>query len=87
MKLKVDLWLDGSYFVFGMGQYTLFPIGFNGKLETFKKIFFFFKSMCVCEWTLIIFQVDSSLALPHVNFVFFFKKNFFFFGVLQHKKL
>ena len=26
MKLKVDLWLDYSYFVFGMGQYTLFAI-------------------------------------------------------------
>ena len=48
MKLKVDLWLDYSYFVFGMGQYTLFPIHFNGKPEilfkTFKKKFF-----CVCE--------------------------------------
>ena len=37
MKLKVDLWLDWSYFVFGMNQSTLFPIGFDGKLETFKK--------------------------------------------------
>ena len=35
MKLKVDLWLDYSYFVFGMGQYTLFPIDFNGKPEIF----------------------------------------------------
>ena len=40
--------------------------------------------MCVCEWTLIIFQVDSSLTLPHVNFVFKKKKKIFF-GVLQHK--
>ena len=44
MKLKVDLWLDYSYFVFGMGQYTLFPIDFNGKPEIFlnhlKKKFF-----------------------------------------------
>ena len=43
MKLKVDLWLDYSYFVFGIGQYTLFPIDFNGKPEVFlkhlKKIF------------------------------------------------
>ena len=33
MKLKVDLWLDYSYFVFGMDQYTLFPIDFNGNLK------------------------------------------------------
>ena len=39
MKLKVDLWLDYSYFVFGMGQYTLFPIDFNGKTwNIFKNI-------------------------------------------------
>ena len=25
MKLKVDLWLDYSYFVFGMSQYHFFP--------------------------------------------------------------
>ena len=37
MKLKVNLWLDYSYFVFGMGQYTLFPIDFNGKPEIFLK--------------------------------------------------
>ena len=37
MKLKVDLWLDHSYFVFGMGQYTLFPIDFNGNFEIFLK--------------------------------------------------
>ena len=36
-NLKVDLWLDYSYFVFGMGQYTLFPIDFNGKPEIFLK--------------------------------------------------
>ena len=44
--------------------------------------------MCVCDWTLIIFQAELSccLTLPHVNFVFFKKKNFFF-GVLQHKWL
>ena len=40
MKLKVDLWLDYSYFVCGMGQYTLFPIDFNGKPEIFLKHFF-----------------------------------------------
>ena len=35
--------------------------------------------MCVCVWTLIIFQAELSycLTLPHVNFVFFLK-NFFF---------
>ena len=51
MKLKVDLWLDYSYFVFGMGQYTLFPIDFNGKPEIFlkhlKKKIFLCVSMCV----------------------------------------
>ena len=51
MKLKVDLWLDYSYFVFGMGQYTLFPIDFNGKPEIFlkhlKKKIFFFRHVCV----------------------------------------
>ena len=39
----------------------------------------FFLGMCVCEWTLIIFQVDSSLTLPHVNFVFLKKKKKKFF--------
>ena len=51
MKLKVDLWLDWSYFVFGMSQYTLFPIDFNGKLEIFLKHFKkkkFFLKVCVC---------------------------------------
>ena len=50
MKLKVDLWLDYSYFVFGMGQYTLFPIDFNGKLEIFLKHLKkkFFLKACVC---------------------------------------
>ena len=76
MKLKVDLWLDWSYFVSGMSQYILFPIGFNGKLETFKKKKIL--KACVCEWTLIIFQVDSSLTLPHVNFVFLKKRKKFF---------
>ena len=51
MKLKVNLWLDYSYFVFGMGQYTLFTIDFNGKPEIFlkhlKKKIFFLKA-CVC---------------------------------------
>ena len=50
MKLKVDLWLDYSYFVFGMGQYTLFPIDFNGKPEIFLKHLKktnFFVSTCV----------------------------------------
>ena len=50
MKLKVNLWLDYSYFVFGMGQYTLFPIDFNGKSEIFLKHLkknFFLKA---CVW-------------------------------------
>ena len=74
MKLKVDLWLDYSYFVFGMGQYTLFPIDFNGKPEIFlkhlKKKIFFFKGMCVCDWTLIIFQ--HSFALHYLMSTLFF---------------
>ena len=88
MKLKVDLWLDYSYFLFGMGQYTLFPIDLNGKLEIFLKHLkknFFLKGMCLCDWTLIIFRI----ALPYTTscqlcFVFFKKKNFFW-GILQHK--
>ena len=52
MELKVDLWLDYSYFVFGMNQYTLLPIDFNGKLGIFlkhlkKKNFFFGVHVCV----------------------------------------
>ena len=89
MKLKVDLWLDYSYFVFGMGQYTLFPIDFNGKpeifLKHFKKKIFFFKGMCVCDWTLIIFQDSLTLHYLMSTLFFFFKKKKFFFGVLQHK--
>ena len=73
MKLKVDLWLDYSYFVFGMGQYTLFPIDFNGKPEIFfkhlKKLFFFLWA-CVCDWTLIIFQ--DSFALHYLMSTLFF---------------
>ena len=81
MKLKVNLWLDYSYFVFGMGQYTLFPIDFNGKPEIFlkhlKKKNFFFKGMCVCDWTLIIFQ--DSLTLHYLmSTLFFLKKKIFF---------
>ena len=85
MKLKVDLWLDYSYFVYGIGPYTLFPIDFNGKPETFlkhlKKKIFFLKA-CVCDWTLIIFQ--DCFALHYLmSTLFFFKKTFF--CVLQHK--
>ena len=49
MELKIDVWLDYSYFVFGMDQYTLFPIDFYGKPEIFLKHLknFFFVSMCV----------------------------------------
>ena len=51
MKLKVNLWLDYSYFVSDIGSYTLFPIDFNGKpeilLKHLKKNFFFLKA-CVC---------------------------------------
>ena len=75
MKLKVDLWLDYSYFVFGMGQYTLFPIDFNGKPEIFLKHLkkkFFLKDMCVCDWTLIIFQ--DSLTLHYLMSTLFFLK-------------
>ena len=40
MKLKVDLWLDYSYFVFDIGtNILLFPIDFNGKPEIFLKHF------------------------------------------------
>ena len=86
MKLKVDLWLDYSYFVFGMGQYTLFPIDFNGKLEIFLKHFkknFSFLKACVCDWTLIFFQ--DSFTLHYLMSTLFFKKKKFFFGVLKHK--
>ena len=79
MKLKVNLWLDYSYFVFGMGQYTLFPIDFNGKPEIFFKHLkkkFFFKGMCVCDWTLIIFQ--DTFALHYLMSTLFFKKKNFF---------
>ena len=76
MKLKVDLWLDYSYFVFGMGQYTLFPIDFNGKPEilfkTFKKNFFLWVWACVCDWTLIIFH--DSFALHYLMSTLFLKK-------------
>ena len=82
MKLKVHLWLDYSYFECMLVPYTLFPIDFNGKpeifLKHFKKKFFFFKGMCVCDWTLIIFQ--DSLALHYLMSTLFFvfkKKNFF----------
>ena len=72
MKLKVDLWLDYSYFVYGMGQYTLFLIDFNGKPEIFLKHLkkFFFKGMCVCDWTSIIFQ--DGLALHYLMSTLFF---------------
>ena len=88
MKLKVDLWLDYSYFVFFMGQYTLFPIDFIGKPEIFLKNLEkkkFFKGMCVCDWTLIIFQDSFTLYYLMSTFFFFKKKKKFFFGVLQHK--
>ena len=40
--------------------------------------------MCVCDWTLIIFQ--DSLTLHYLmSTLFFFLKKKFFFGVLQHK--
>ena len=40
--------------------------------------------MCVCDWTLIIFQ--NGFALHYLmSTLFFFKKKKFFFGVLQHK--
>ena len=61
------------------GQYTLFPIDFNGKPEIFLKHFkkqIFFKGMCVCDWTLIILQ--DSFALHYLMLtLFFLKKNFF----------
>ena len=90
MKLKVDLWLDYSYFVFGMSQYTTFPIDFNGKPEIFLKHFkknknFFLKGMCVCDWTLIIFQDSFILHYLMSTLSFFLKKKNFFLGVLQHK--
>ena len=82
MKLKVNLWLDYSYFVFGMGQYTLFLIDFNGKPEIFLKHFkkknFLFKGMCVCDWTLIIFQDSIVLHYLMSTLFVFFKKNYFF---------
>ena len=80
MKLKVDLWLDYRYFVCGIGQYTLFLIDFNGKPEIFLKhlkIFFFFKGMCVCDWTLIILQ--DSFALHYLMSTLFKKKKKKFF--------
>ena len=59
-----------------------FPIDFNGKPEIFLKHLkkkFFLKGMCVCDWTLIIFQ--DSLTLHYLMSTLFFflkKKNFFF---------
>ena len=80
MKLKVDLWLDYSYFVLGMGQYTLFPIDFNGKPDIFLK---HLKKKCVCDWTSIIFQ--DSFALHYLMSTLFFlkKKNFFWCSSTQ----
>ena len=79
--------MDCSYFVCGTGQYTFFPIDFNGKPEIFLKHLKkkkFFKGMCVCDWTLIIFQY--GLALHYLmSTCFFLKKKNFFFDVLQHK--
>ena len=76
MKLKVDLWLDYSYFVCGMGQYTLFPIDFNGKPEIFLKHFEKKKNFKrhVCVWLDFDYFSGYPVALhslPHVNFVFF----------------
>ena len=46
----------------------LFPIDFNGKPEIFlkhlKKKRNFFKGMCACDWTLIIFQDGFALHYP-----------------------
>ena len=85
MKLKVELWLYYSYFVCGIGPYTLFAIDFNGKPEIFlkhlKKKKNFFKGMCVCDWTLIIFQDGLALYYLMSTLLFFFKKKKkFFFG-------
>ena len=80
MKLKVDLWLDYGYFVFGMGQYTLFPRDFNGKPEIFLKHFkkkFLCVCACVCDWTLIIFQDNFALHYLMSTLFFLKKKNFF----------
>ena len=61
----------------GMGQYTLFPIDFNGKPEIFlkhlqkKKKYFVWA--CVCDWTLIIFQ-DSFALYYLMSTLFFFSK-------------
>ena len=82
MKLKVDLWLDYSYFVCGICPYTLFPIDFNGKPEIFLKHFkkkIFFKGMCVCDWTLIIFQ--DSLTLHYLMSTLLFFLFLFYFLV------
>ena len=66
----------------GIGPYTLFPIDFNGKpeifLKHFKKKIFFFKGMCVCDWTLIIFQNGFALHYLMSTLFFFLKKKFFF---------
>ena len=72
MKLKVDLWLDYSYFVCGIGPYTIFPIDFNGKPEIFLKHLKkkFFLKACVCDLTLIIFQ--DGLVLHYLMSTLFF---------------
>ena len=54
MKLKVDLWLDYSYFECILVPYTLFPIDFNGKLEIFLKHFKKQKKIFVCEYVCVI---------------------------------
>ena len=73
------------YFVCGIElNISLFPIDFNGKPEIFlkhsKKKNFFLKGMCVCDWTLIIFQ--DSLTLHYLmSTLFFLKKKKFFLCV------
>ena len=77
MKLKVDLCLDSTHIVFGMNQYTLFPIDFNGKPEIFlkhlKKKIFCVLVMHVCDWTVIIFQ-EAYALLEHMSTLVFQKK-------------
>ena len=85
MKLKVNLWLDYSYFVFGMGQYTLFPIDFNGKPEIFLK----FKKIFFCEHVCVIgLWLFFRIVQPYTTscqLCFLKKKKKIFVCVLQHK--
>ena len=83
MKLRVNLWLDYLLLCEWYGlNIPLFPIDFNGKPEIFlkhlKKKNFFKRHVCVCDWTLIIFQDSLTLHYLMSTLFFLLKKIFFF---------